>query len=63
METITLSKKEYDKRKNVTGIDSSDQERKEWKATVEILQNKDLMDQIRESEKNIKQGKIWKSKY
>jgi metal-responsive CopG/Arc/MetJ family transcriptional regulator len=29
----------------------------------EILEDKDLMAQLRESEKNIKKGKIWKFKY
>ncbi len=39
-ETIVISKKEYD------GM----------KETIEILQNKELMDQIRESEENRKKG-------
>jgi hypothetical protein len=64
METITVQKKEPDRLKNsAEKKNRSDQELKEWKATIEILKNKDLMAQIRESEKNIRLGKTWKSRY
>ncbi len=43
-EMIMISRKEYD------GM----------KETIELLQNSDMMEQIIESEKNIKQGKIKK---
>ena len=46
-ELIVISKKEYD------GM----------KETIEILQNKEIMDQIRESEENYKKGKIYKLEY
>ena len=46
-ETIMSSKKEYE------GM----------KETIEILQDPEMMRQILESEKNIKQGKIKKFKY
>lgn len=47
METITISKKEYE----------------EMKETIEILQDPDLMEQVLESEKNIKAGKVKKFQY
>jgi len=47
METITISKREYE----------------EMKETIEILQNPDFMEQVLESEKNIKKGKIKKFQY
>jgi len=55
METVTIQKKEYEKLKKLAGKEElSPQEIKEWKETLEILQNKDMMDQLRESEENHK---------
>ncbi len=44
METITISKKEYE----------------DMKETIEILQDPDLMEQVLKSEDNIKKGRIKK---
>lgn len=34
-----------------------------WKSTIEILDDKDMMKQIRESEKNIKKNKVKEFNY
>ena len=47
METITISKKEYE----------------EMRETIAILRDPDLMEQVFESEKNIKNGKIKRLKH
>ena len=64
METITIDKKEYEKLKKLAGKEElTEMEIRSWRSTLEILQDKDMMDQLRESEKNRKKGIMWKLKF
>ena len=64
MQTITLQKKEYEKLKEIEAkVEFAQQELKSLKSTAEILQDKEMMKDIKESMENLKKGKLWKSKY
>ncbi len=64
METVTIQKKEYEKLKRMESeVKYTKQQLQSWKSTAEILQNKEMMKDIKESLENIRKGKFWKSKY
>lgn len=64
METVTIDKREYEKLKKLAGKEElTEMEIKSWRSTLQILQDEEMMDQIKESEKNRKKGIMWKLKF
>lgn len=65
METVTIQKKEYEKLKKLAGKEElTAMEIKSWRSTLQILQDKEMMRDIKESLKNRKNGiKPWKAKF
>ena len=64
METVTIQKKEYEKLRRLAGkTELTEMEIKSLASTLQILQDKEMMKDIKESLENLKKGKTWKSKY